>query len=77
MADKLFAVPWSALKVNGDEKCFILNVDQRTIEPAPGFDRSNWPDRSDTNWGDEISAYCQVNRYWESGQETFKGGGGV
>src|ERR1035438_2631765 len=26
MGNKLFAVPWSALKVDEDEKCFILNV---------------------------------------------------
>ena len=26
MGDKLFAVPWNALKVDEDEKCFILNL---------------------------------------------------
>ena len=54
IADKLFAVPWSALKVDEDEKCFILNVDRRTIEQAPGFDKDNWPDMSDATWGSEF-----------------------
>jgi sporulation protein YlmC with PRC-barrel domain len=77
MGDKLFAVPWSALKVDEDEKCFILNVDKRTIEQAPGFDKDNWPDMSDQTLGLELSAYYKVEPYWDSGQRTFKGGGGV
>src|ERR1700727_1636300 len=47
MGDKLFAVPWNAPKVDEDEQCFILNVDRRTIERAPGFDKDNWPDMGD------------------------------
>src|SRR5664279_5398938 len=64
MGDKLFAVPWSALKVDEDEKCFILNIDRRTIEQAPGFDKNNWPDMSDTTWGSEVSTYYHVRPYW-------------
>ncbi|MEI9974666.1 MAG: PRC-barrel domain-containing protein [Ignavibacteriota bacterium] len=75
MGDKLFAVPWNALKVDEDEKCFILNVDKRTIEQAPGFDKDNWPDMSDTSFGTEVSSYYKVTPYWE-GEKTFKGGGG-
>lgn len=77
MGDKLFAVPWSALKVDEDEKCFILNVDRRTIEAAPGFDKNNWPDMSDASWGTEISTYYRVRPYWEGGGKTLSGGGGV
>jgi sporulation protein YlmC with PRC-barrel domain len=77
MGDKLFAIPWSALRVDEDEKCFILNVDRRTIEAAPGFDKDNWPDMSDTKWGTEISSYYQVRPYWEGGGKTLSGGGGL
>src|ERR1700689_5274512 len=38
MGDKLFAVPWSALKVDEDEKCFVLDLNKKTLESAPGFD---------------------------------------
>jgi sporulation protein YlmC with PRC-barrel domain len=75
MGDKLFAVPWSALKVDEDKKCFILNLDKQTIEAAPGFDKSNWPDMSDTTWGTEISTYYKVQPYWEGGGKTLSGGG--
>src|SRR6516225_5581456 len=39
LGNKLFAVPWSALKVDEDEKCFVLNADKRSMENAPGFDK--------------------------------------
>jgi sporulation protein YlmC with PRC-barrel domain len=77
MGDKLFAVPWSALKVDEDEKCFILNVDRRTIEEAPGFDKDNWPDMSNTQWGNELSTYYKVSPYGQTGQKTYTGGGGL
>jgi sporulation protein YlmC with PRC-barrel domain len=77
MGDKLFAVPWSALKVDEDEKSFILNVDKRTLEQAPGFSKDHWPDMSDRAWGAGISEYYQVRPYWEGGGKTLSGGGGV
>lgn len=77
MGDKLFAVPWNALKVDEDEKCFVLNLDRRTIEEAPGFDKDNWPDMGDNSWGSQISAYYKVDPYWERSAKTFRGGGGV
>src|SRR5450432_4544107 len=36
MGNKLFAVPWNALRIDEDEKCFILDVDKSTLESAPG-----------------------------------------
>jgi sporulation protein YlmC with PRC-barrel domain len=77
MGDKLFAVPWNALKVDEDEKCFVLNVDRRTIEQAPGFDKDNWPDMSNTTFGTELSSYYKVKPYWEAGGKTLSGGGGM
>jgi sporulation protein YlmC with PRC-barrel domain len=77
MGDRLFAVPWSALKVDEDEKCFILNVDRQTIEQAPGFDKNNWPDMSDANWGAQLSTYYQVSPYWEQGGRTRSSGGSL
>jgi len=80
IGNKLFAVPWSALTVDEDEKCFILNVDKRTLETAPGFDKDNWPDMADTAWGTEIYRHYGQSPYWEEyGEErkTLRGGGGV
>jgi hypothetical protein len=77
MGDKLFAVPWNALKVNEDEKCFILNIDKRRIEQAPGFDKQHWPDMSDPSFASELSTYYQVRPYSEEREKTLTGGGGL
>jgi sporulation protein YlmC with PRC-barrel domain len=63
LGDKLFAVPWSALKVDEDEKCFVLNADKRSMEKAPGFDKDDWPDMSDPEWESEISNYYRITPY--------------
>jgi sporulation protein YlmC with PRC-barrel domain len=65
MGSKLFAVPWSALKVDEDEKCLILDVDKKKLENAPGFDKDNWPNMADHAWGSEVSRFYGVTPYWE------------
>jgi sporulation protein YlmC with PRC-barrel domain len=77
MGDKLFAVPWNALKVDEDEKCFVLNVDKRRIEQAPGFDKHNWPDMSDPSFGTQLNDYYQVRPNYEERERTLTGGGGL
>jgi sporulation protein YlmC with PRC-barrel domain len=54
VGNKLFAVPWNALTLDEDEKQFILNMDKTQLENAPGFDKDNWPNMADANWGNEI-----------------------
>jgi sporulation protein YlmC with PRC-barrel domain len=77
MGSKLFAVPWSAFKVNEDEKCLVLDVDKKTLESAPGFDKDNWPDMADTGWGSEVSRYYGATPYWEAEEATaLRGSGG-
>ena len=79
MGNKLFAVPWSALRLDEDKKHFILDVDKkRRLENAPGFDKDNWPDMADTSWGTRIFSYYGAEPYWETHKEekTLRGGGG-
>ena len=77
MGNKLFAVPWSALRLDEDKKHFILDVDKKKLENAPGFDKDNWPDMADTSWGTRIFSYYGAEPYWETHKEkTFRGGGG-
>lgn len=65
MGNKLFAVPWEALKVDEDRKCFILDVEKSRLENAPGFDKDNWPDMADRTWGSQIYSYYGRTPYWE------------
>ena len=66
MGNKLFAVPWDILKVDEDQKCFILDVEKNRLENAPGFDKDNWPDMADQSWGRQIYSYYERTPYWES-----------
>jgi len=84
LGSKLFAVPWDVLTVDEDEKCFIMNVDKRTLESAPGFDKDNWPDMADTAWGSQIYQHFGSTPYWETTEgdynrerKTLHGGGGL
>jgi sporulation protein YlmC with PRC-barrel domain len=86
MGNKLFAVPWNALSLDEDEHEFILNVDRQVLENAPGFDKDNWPDMADPNWGSQIYAHYGHTADWDvrgetTGTErrgkTLTGGGGI
>jgi sporulation protein YlmC with PRC-barrel domain len=75
MGNKLFAVPWNALKVDEDEKCFILDVNKQTLESAPGFNKDRWPDMADTAWASSIFTHYGATPYWED-VKTRHGGSG-
>ncbi len=57
MGEKLFAVPWNALKLDTVNKRFVLNVDKDRLEHAPGFDKDHWPNMADQEWADTIHTY--------------------
>jgi hypothetical protein len=50
MGDKLFAVPWEALKLDTQNHRFVLDVDKETLKSAPGFDKDHWPSMADPTW---------------------------
>ena len=57
---RLFAVPWSALRLNSDEACVVLDVSRKRLKAAPAFDRDSWPSITDRGWRDEVDAYYGV-----------------
>lgn len=57
IGDKLFAVPWSSLRIDGEKKNLVLNVSKERLKDAPGFDKDNWPNFSDPTFGQTISSY--------------------
>ena len=64
MGDKLFAIPWSSLKVDTVERRFVLNVDKELLKAAPGFDKEHWPDMADRAWGAKVYTYYGAKPYW-------------
>jgi sporulation protein YlmC with PRC-barrel domain len=44
IGDKYFAVPWEALQLDQTNKKLLLDVHEKELKNAPGFDKNNWPD---------------------------------
>lgn len=65
IGDKLFAIPWNALTLDPENKCFILDVSKERLEQAPGFDKDHWPSMADQTWAQEIHSYYGSRPYWE------------
>ena len=65
IGDKLFAIPWNALTLNTEKKCFILNVSKEKLKDAPGFDKGHWPEMADSRWASDVHGYYDVQPYWQ------------
>lgn len=64
IGNKLFAVPWQALELNAEKKCFLMNVEKETLKNAEGFDQDNWPDMADRRWGEQVHKHYGYDPYW-------------
>lgn len=63
VGDKLFAVPWDALKLDTVNKRFTLDVAKERLEEAPGFDKDHWPDMADPKWASSLHSYYGTKPY--------------
>jgi hypothetical protein len=70
IGNKLFAIPWDALKLDEENHEFILDIDRNTLENAPGFDKDNWPDMADPEFGSSIFNYYGYRPYWDTTTST-------
>ncbi|MDR7666396.1 PRC-barrel domain-containing protein [Methanosarcina sp. Z-7115] len=43
MGNRLFAIPWQALKLELYEHAFVLDIDREVLENAEGFEKGTWP----------------------------------
>lgn len=64
MGDKLFAIPWSALTLDTQRKCFVLDIDEERMKNAEGFDKDNWPRMADAAWATRTHEYYNQSPYW-------------
>lgn len=60
MGERLFAVPWNALKLDTVNKRFVLNVEKDRLKDAPGFDKDHWPNMADQSWSAKIHSYYET-----------------
>ena len=57
LGDKLFAVPWSAMHVDFENKCVVLNASKDRLKAAPGFNKDHWPDFADPGFVEQVRTY--------------------
>lgn len=57
LGEKLFAVPWQAMRLDTANKCFVLDVDKERLKTAPGFNSHAWPDMTDVAWANQVHAF--------------------
>ncbi|QEG01193.1 PRC-barrel domain protein [Stieleria maiorica] len=65
LGDKLFAVPFKAFHVkqerdNPDDVYLTLNVTEKQLDGAQGFDQDNWPNFADENFVSELNRRYNV-----------------
>jgi len=61
IGEKLFAVPWTALTLDTENKCFILNASKEQLKNAPGFDKDDWPDMNDATWVSSVNTFYSAS----------------
>ncbi len=69
MGNKLFAIPWQSLQLQGENK-YVLNVEKSKLKNAPGFEKDNWPDMANPRFGTEVYGHYGETPYWEKQSRT-------
>ncbi|WP_042290534.1 PRC-barrel domain-containing protein [Paraburkholderia mimosarum] len=64
IGEKLFAVPWNALVLDVDRKCFVIALNAERMKDAPGFDKDHWPSMADPAWSGSVHQYYGRKPYW-------------
>jgi sporulation protein YlmC with PRC-barrel domain len=63
VGEKLFAVPWCALRSAG--RHFVLQGSRAALESGPSFDPDHWPTRPGNWWHERVHAHYRSRPYWE------------
>jgi len=67
LGGKLFAIPWSALELDANRHCFVMDASKERFDKAPGFDKDHWPSyASDAQWHHDVHTYYAAQRnFWD------------
>ncbi|MBY0429552.1 MAG: PRC-barrel domain-containing protein, partial [Rhodospirillales bacterium] len=65
LGEKSVAVPWTALKLSGEEGGFVLNMDKERLRNAPSIDSKDVRRLTERQVGEAIYAYFGEMPYWQ------------
>jgi len=74
MGDKLFAIPWGAVKfdIKENKDKLVLNATKERFEKAPEYKDQDWKRMSDPVWVEEVYTYYGSRPYWTSTHRVEK-----
>lgn len=64
LRERLFAIPFGALKVDEARQCWVIDADRSRFEDAPVFDQAHWPDHPDAPWHEAVHRHFGAAPYW-------------
>ena len=67
MGDDLFAIPPEAMRLDTQNKCFVLNVDKEKLKQADGFDKDHWPNLADPSFRKNLYSHYGVQEHSRRG----------
>jgi sporulation protein YlmC with PRC-barrel domain len=70
MGSNLHAIPWSALTLDTDQKCFYVDISAQRLKDDPGFDKDHWPSMADAKWAATTHSYYNRQPYWSVANEV-------
>jgi sporulation protein YlmC with PRC-barrel domain len=76
VARTLVAAPWHELdydqnpEIPDDQRTFTMNADKETLQDAPAFPVTTWPDLADQRWARDVYAHYGQEPYWERSART-------
>ncbi|MBC8742052.1 PRC-barrel domain containing protein [Paraburkholderia sp. UCT31] len=70
MGTTLHAIPWNALTLDTEEKCFHVSIAAEQIKNDPGFDKDRWPSMADGTWGTTVHQYYNRDPYWSASRNV-------
>lgn len=79
LGEKFFAIPWGAFQTLSDDDDrgeldrLVLDVDKDRLQNAPGFDKDNWPNMADAQWGATVHSYYDQQDQWARRHTTIQG----
>jgi sporulation protein YlmC with PRC-barrel domain len=75
IGDTLHAIPWNALTLDTDAKCFRVDITAERIKIDPGFDKDHWPAMAEAAWGSSLHEYYNRTPYWSAPRYVSRDGG--
>ena len=72
LGNSLYAMPSDAFTLSGDQKHLVTNIDRQKLAGAPHFEKSNWPNLTDTSFASQVYQYYGKQAYFNNGSSRVQ-----